>query len=169
MLMHSIPSSQCHRRLYGIVFTMGDILALFFRWAALIVRLSFKRSTWQTIDCTHRHLGCMQTTENEVLFFLEAKSWTTRSSEYIATSTIEHVVCWHSLPNSTWHHYSWLVSPNEHAKKDTNRYKNQLWNKVGIKAYEQDHDREGMTTTSRHSHIYHEVWLLEKIIIVGSL
>ena len=43
------------------------------RWYA-IVRLSFERSTCHRIAHTHRHLGCMQTTENEVLFILAAKS-----------------------------------------------------------------------------------------------
>ena len=43
------------------------------RWYA-IVRLSFERSTCHTIARTDRHLGCMQSTENEILFFLAAKS-----------------------------------------------------------------------------------------------
>ena len=50
-----------------------------------------------------------------------------------------------------------------HSKNDTSKYKNplnKLWNEVGrdevLKVHEQD-DRAGMTTTSRHPHIYHEV------------
>ena len=77
-LTHSILSSQCHRRLYSIVFTMGDILAtLFFRWAAFVHdRTAVLRTIDMPYDRSYSQApGLYADDGKEVLSFLAAKSW----------------------------------------------------------------------------------------------